>query len=56
MQVSLAFSTAFIFIPFFAESLPVLLVGQVLQGIPWGILQTLTTTYAADIAPLQLRG
>lgn len=56
MLVSLVFTTAFIFIPFFAENLPTLLAGQILQGIPWGVFQTLTTTYAADIAPLQLRG
>lgn len=56
MLASLMFMIGFIFLPFFAESLPVLLVGQILQGIPWGIFQTLTTTYAADIAPLQLRG
>lgn len=56
MLVSLIFMTGFVFIPFFARNLPVLLVGQVLQGIPWGVFQTLTTTYAADIAPLQLRG
>ncbi|CAO1629213.1 unnamed protein product [Parajaminaea phylloscopi] len=56
MLVALVFSTLFVFIPFFAASLPVLLVGQILQGVPWGVFQTLTTTYAADIAPLQLRG
>lgn len=56
MLASLMFMIGFIFLPFFAESLPVLLVGQILQGIPWGVFQTLTTTYAADIAPLQLRG
>lgn len=46
----------FIFLPFFASSLGVLITGQILQGIPWGVFQTLTTTYAADIAPLQIRG
>lgn len=30
---------AFIFFPFFAPSLPVLLVGQILEGIPWGVFQ-----------------
>lgn len=29
--------------------------GQVAQGIPWGIFQTLAVTYAADICPLTLR-
>jgi SP family general alpha glucoside:H+ symporter-like MFS transporter len=30
---------AFIFIPVFAQSLTVLVVGEILQGIPWGIFQ-----------------
>ncbi len=33
--VALAFMTAFIFIPFFAPNLTVLLIGQILQGLPW---------------------
>jgi Arabinose efflux permease len=55
MLASLAFITATIFIPFFAPSIEVLLVGQVLMGIPWGIFQTLTTSYAAEVAPTHLR-
>ncbi|GLI80317.1 hypothetical protein PoHVEF18_008670 [Penicillium ochrochloron] len=39
---------AFIFIIFFAKSLPVLLVGEILIGIPWGLFQTVTTTYASE--------
>lgn len=46
---------AFIFIIFFSESLVQLLVGEFLIGIPWGVFQTLTTTYAADVCPLHLR-
>jgi SP family general alpha glucoside:H+ symporter-like MFS transporter len=46
---------AVIFIPFFAPSLEVLLVGQILIGIPWGIFQTLTTAYAAEVTPTHLR-
>ncbi|ORY85498.1 and other transporter-domain-containing protein [Protomyces lactucae-debilis] len=46
---------ALIFIPFFAPSLEILLVGQILLGLPWGAFQTLTTTYAADVCPTQLR-
>jgi MFS transporter, SP family, general alpha glucoside:H+ symporter len=45
----------FIFIVFFATSLPMLLVGEILCGIPWGVFQTLTTAYAADVCPVQLR-
>lgn len=44
-----------IFILFFAESVEQLLAGLVLIGIPWGIFQTLTTTYAAEVCPVALR-
>lgn len=46
---------ATIFIPFFAPSIGALVAGAVLQGIPWGIFQTLTVTYASDICPVALR-
>ncbi|OBT51580.1 hypothetical protein VE04_07717 [Pseudogymnoascus sp. 24MN13] len=48
--------TAFIFIVFFAENVITILVGQVLLGVPWGIFQTITTTYAAEVCPVALRG
>ena len=47
--------TCFIFIVFFATSLPMLLVGEILCGIPWGVFQTLTTAYASEVCPVQLR-
>lgn len=56
MLGSLALMTATIFIPFFAPSIEVLQVGQILQGIPWGIFQTLTTAYASEVCPVHLRG
>ncbi|KAL5335395.1 general substrate transporter [Aspergillus crustosus] len=46
----------FIFILFFAPDLPTLLVGEILCGIPWGVFQTVTTAYAADVCPVALRG
>ncbi|KAH0277784.1 sugar porter family MFS transporter, partial [Aureobasidium melanogenum] len=52
---SLTLLTGFIFIVFFAQSLPMLLVGEILMGIPWGAFQTLTTTYAAEVCPVSLR-
>jgi SP family general alpha glucoside:H+ symporter-like MFS transporter len=55
MIASLALMIATIFIPFFAPSIQVLLVGQIFQGIPWGIFQTLTTAYAAEVCPTHLR-
>lgn len=47
---------SFIFIQFFATSIEVYLVGELLLGIPWGIFQTITTTYAAEVCPVSLRG
>ncbi|GAA5935223.1 uncharacterized protein JCM15063_000974 [Sporobolomyces koalae] len=52
---SLLLIIAFIFIPFFATSLGMLLAGETLCGVPWGVFQTLTTAYAAEIAPAALR-
>ena len=46
---------AFIFLLFFAQNLQTLLAGEILCGIPWGVFQTLTTTYAAEVAPVPLR-
>ena len=40
--ISLAMMTAFIFLPFFATSPSLLLAGQILSGIPWGMFQTLS--------------
>lgn len=44
-----------IFVPVFSKSLPVLLFGFIFEGIPWGVFQTLTTSYAAEICPQALR-
>ncbi|KAL2837848.1 major facilitator superfamily domain-containing protein [Aspergillus pseudoustus] len=33
-----------------------LLVGEILCGVPWGVFQTVTTAYAAEICPVALRG
>lgn len=48
--------TGFIFIPFFAQNIQTLQVGEVLMGIPWGVFQTLTTAYASEVCPVALRG
>lgn len=47
--------TCFIFVTFFAVNIHMLLAGYVLSGLPWGIFQTLTTTYAAEVTPVTLR-
>jgi SP family general alpha glucoside:H+ symporter-like MFS transporter len=46
---------ALLFFPFFAPNLSVLLAGNILLGIPWGVFQTLTLAYSSDIAPVVLR-
>ncbi|KAH6885001.1 general substrate transporter [Thelonectria olida] len=44
-----------IFPSFFATNIGVLAVGQALCGLPWGVIQTLTATYAAEVMPSTLR-
>ncbi|KAJ5624054.1 Maltose permease MAL61 [Penicillium lagena] len=46
---------AFIFLQFFATSIYMYLGAEILLGIPWGVFQTLTTTYAAEVCPNVLR-
>ena len=52
---ALLFIMCTIFITFFAVNVKMLLAGYVLSGLPWGIFQTLTTTYAAEVTPVALR-
>lgn len=52
---ALLFIMCCIFITFFAKDVNMLLAGYVLSGLPWGVFQTLTTTYAAEVAPVALR-
>ncbi|ORX36240.1 general substrate transporter [Kockovaella imperatae] len=47
---------AFIFVSFFGKTLGVQLAGQILCGIPWGVYQTVTTVYASEVLPTNLRG
>jgi SP family general alpha glucoside:H+ symporter-like MFS transporter len=56
LLLSLVAICAFIFISFFAPNLPVLLVGQFLCGVPWGVFATMAPAYASEICPLALRG
>ncbi|KAL4903172.1 hypothetical protein BDW74DRAFT_169091 [Aspergillus multicolor] len=56
MFVSSLSLAGFIFILVFARNLPTLLVGEILCGIPWGVFQTVTTAYAAEVCPVLLRG
>jgi SP family general alpha glucoside:H+ symporter-like MFS transporter len=56
LLASLAAECAFIFLTFFAPSLSVLLVGEFLCGIPWGVFATMAPAYASEVCPLALRG
>jgi MFS transporter, SP family, general alpha glucoside:H+ symporter len=51
----LMFLNAFIFIFYFANSLPVMLVAQLLEGIPWGIFIANAPAYCSEIVPMRLR-
>ncbi|GES59667.1 Sugar transporter [Aspergillus terreus] len=56
MMVALGFLTAFIFIVLFANSAAVLLVGQILCGLSWGVFATVGPAYASEVCPTNLRG
>ncbi|EUC43026.1 hypothetical protein COCMIDRAFT_7497 [Bipolaris oryzae ATCC 44560] len=55
LMVGLTAMALFIFIPFFATTKVVLLVGQLMLGMPWGMFQCISTVYAADVCPVALR-
>lgn len=52
---ALLLMVTFIFLPFFAQNIETILAGAILQGIPWGVFQTLTCTYASEVTPTVLR-
>ncbi|RMZ04958.1 hypothetical protein D0864_02606 [Hortaea werneckii] len=54
--VSLLCIVAFTSIFFTAPNVQALLAAEILCGIPWGIFQTLTVTYASEVCPVALRG
>lgn len=56
MLYSLVAISACIFVPFFSPNAPVLLVGQIMCGIPWGVFSTLAPAYASEVCPVVLRG
>lgn len=55
LLASYALMAAFIFITFFAPSVEVLFVGEVLCGLPWGFFGILAPSYAAEVCPTVLR-
>lgn len=55
MMGSLVLVMACIFLLFFAHNKEMLLVGELLMGIPLGASQTLSVTYASEVCPVVLR-
>ena len=53
---SLFWLSAFIFVVFFAPNIGVLLAGQTLCNVPWGVFATTGPSYAAEVTPLAIRG
>ncbi|KAF2014212.1 sugar transporter [Aaosphaeria arxii CBS 175.79] len=56
LLVSITAIAGFIFITFFSQNLPMLMAGQVLCGLPWGVFATMAPAYASEISPIKLRG
>ncbi|KAK5172276.1 uncharacterized protein LTR77_003914 [Saxophila tyrrhenica] len=56
LMAALVCQTGFIFISFFAVSIEMLLVGQMLCGLTWGVYATTGPAYASEVCPLALRG
>ncbi|KAJ9604899.1 hypothetical protein H2200_010288 [Cladophialophora chaetospira] len=56
LMVTLVCLAGFIFIVFFAPTIEVMLVGQFLCNIPWGVFATTGPSYAAEVTPLAIRG
>lgn len=50
------FSAGFVFIQFFARSLPVLLAGELLGGLILGTYVVIAPAYASEVCPTALRG
>ena len=52
----MALIAAFVSISYTANDITQLLAAYILSGIPWGIFQTLTISYASEVCPVRLRG
>ncbi|WRT69344.1 uncharacterized protein IL334_006328 [Kwoniella shivajii] len=53
--VGLGLMNATIFVMFFANSLPLFFVAQLLEGLPWGIFIANAPAYCSEIVPMRLR-
>ncbi|KKK22338.1 hypothetical protein P175DRAFT_0440885 [Aspergillus ochraceoroseus IBT 24754] len=56
VMACLVLITAWTAIFFTAPNVQALLAAEILAGIPWGVFQTLTITYASEVCPVALRG
>ncbi|KAJ5974173.1 hypothetical protein N7481_011383 [Penicillium waksmanii] len=56
LMACLVLVTAWTAIFFTAQNVQSLLAAEILCGIPWGVFQTLTITYASEVCPVSLRG
>lgn len=55
LLASLVSLSGFLFIVFFATNKPMLLVGEILCGLPWGVFATTAPAYASEVLPMALR-
>lgn len=55
LMLNMALMMPFIGIVTFAPNKAVLLVGELLSGVPWGVFSTLAEAYSSEVAPLTLR-
>jgi SP family general alpha glucoside:H+ symporter-like MFS transporter len=55
LMACLSATVGFVFILFFAPNISTLVAGELLMGIPLGVYQTLTVTYASEVCPVSLR-
>jgi MFS transporter, SP family, general alpha glucoside:H+ symporter len=55
-MVCLCLIIVFTAVFFTAQNVETLQVAEILCGIPWGVFQTLTITYASEVCPVALRG
>lgn len=55
IMTCLVLVAAYTAIFFTAQNVQTLLVAEILCGIPWGVFQTLTITYASEVCPVALR-
>lgn len=52
---SLVVLSCFIFMTFFADNIVVLMVGQLLCGLEWGVFASSAPAYASEVLPMSLR-